>query len=174
MRLFARGLLVSAALWAGASFAAQTDKPTIAVLDFELQDDTQIQGGPTDAEANARRLKLAADTVRQALTESGAYKVVDLAPADELIRRIRATQRLDECNGCELDIARRVGADRVLVGWVQKVSNLIININAAVKDVATGRTLKVRSTDVRGNTDESWRRGAARLARDLADPAPRH
>ena len=32
---------------------------------------------------------------------------------------------------------RDLGADYVAVGWVQKVSNLILNINLAVRDVAT-------------------------------------
>jgi hypothetical protein len=39
------------------------------------------------------------------------------------------------------------------MGTVQKVSNLILNINVYMEDVQTG------SVDIRGNTDESWRHG---------------
>jgi len=42
---------------------------------------------------------------------------------------------------------------------VQKVSNLILNVNLVVEDVATGKTLRADSVDIRGNTDESWTRG---------------
>ena len=53
--------------------------------------------------------------------------------------------------------------------WVQKVSNLILNINLELRDAATGQTLDVGSVDIRGNTDESWRRGARRLAENLEE-----
>ena len=46
---------------------------------------------------------------------------------------------------------------------MQKVSNLILNINLQVRDVGTGRLVAAGSVDIRGNTDESWRRGVAYL-----------
>ena len=42
---------------------------------------------------------------------------------------------------------------------MQKVSNLILNINLYMKDVKSGELTYVRSVDIRGNTDESWRHG---------------
>jgi Protein of unknown function (DUF2380) len=58
------------------------------------------------------------------------------------------------------------------VCWVQKVSNLIININLRIEDVATGKAVFQRSVDIRGNTDLSWQRGVKALAERLAeDPA---
>ena len=53
--------------------------------------------------------------------------------------------------------------------WVQKVSNLILNLNLRVEDVASGRMLFQRSVDIRGNTDLSWRRGATALVGLLVD-----
>jgi len=52
-----------------------------------------------------------------------------------------------------------VGADWPAWGTVQKVSNLILNINVYMEDVATGNLEFVKSVDIRGNTDESWRHG---------------
>ncbi|NIR61375.1 MAG: DUF2380 domain-containing protein, partial [Gammaproteobacteria bacterium] len=43
------------------------------------------------------------------------------------------------CNGCERRLGRAADADLVLVGWVQKVSELILNINAVVREVESGR-----------------------------------
>jgi hypothetical protein len=45
------------------------------------------------------------------------------------------------------------------VAWVQKVSNLILNINISISDAKTGAVLAQGYADIRGNTDESWRRG---------------
>ena len=57
------------------------------------------------------------------------------------------------------DLARGLGADLAAVGWVQKVSNLILNLNLQVRDVATGQMVAAGTVDIRGNTDESWQRG---------------
>lgn len=58
--------------------------------------------------------------------------------------------------------------------WVQKVSNLILNINLEVRS-ENGVTRYRGSVDIRGNTDESWLRGVRRLAENLDEQrrAPR-
>jgi hypothetical protein len=178
LALFMRplGALFSApvfiALFFALSLCAAAQPPTIAVLDFEIEDDTVAQGGVSDVPAQKRRLDLVATITRQGLAEGGALDVVDNGPAEALIARTRALQALHTCNGCELDIALALGADLVLVGWVQKVSNLILNLNAGIKDVGTGRTLLVRSVDMRGNTDTSWARAARRLAQEIRETLP--
>lgn len=58
--------------------------------------------------------------------------------------------------------------------WVQKVSNLILNINLEVR--SESGVMRYRgSVDIRGNTDESWLRGVRRLAENLDEQrrAPR-
>ena len=81
---------------------------------------------------------------------------------------------MTSCNGCERQIGRKLDAARVGICWIQKVSNLILNINLRIEDVATGKIVFQRSVDMRGNTDISWQR-AARALVDLlaADTAPR-
>src|SRR5581483_9091838 len=113
---------------------------SIAVLDFEIEDDTAAQGAAVDVATQQRRLRMARDEIRAGLAERGAFVVVDDAPARAMIDRRRSGERLHECNGCELEIARALGAQVVLVGWVQKVSNLILNLNVGMKDVDTGKT----------------------------------
>ena len=58
-------------------------------------------------------------------------------------------------------------ATRTARCWVQKVSNLILNLNIEVRDSATGEALYTRSVDIRGNTDESWLRGVRRLVDNI-------
>jgi hypothetical protein len=58
---------------------------------------------------------------------------------------------------------------------VQKVSNLILNINLRIEDTASGQVVFQRSVDMRGNTDQMWRRGADALVGLLAaDPDTAH
>ena len=101
--------------------------------------------------------------------KSYLYYVVDLGPASELIKKYQSETQLHKCNGCELEIARSLHADRVLIGWVQKVSNLILNINIRIEDAATGAVLLTKSVDLRGNTDENWRRGVSYLVRSMVE-----
>jgi Protein of unknown function (DUF2380) len=59
----------------------------------------------------------------------------------------------------ERDLAEKTGAEWAAWGTVQKVSNLILNINLYMEDAQTGRIEFAHSVDIRGNTDESWLRG---------------
>ena len=68
-------------------------------------------------------------------------------------------------------MARELGADLAVTGFVQKVSNLILNINVIIRDARDGQALRGGSVDIRGNTDESWGRGISYLVRNrLFDP----
>src|SRR5262245_22225059 len=65
---------------------------------------------------------------------------------------------LQACGGCDTRLARRIGAEMAITGTVQKVSNLILNMNIYVRDASSGATIAAMSADMRGNTDESWSR----------------
>lgn len=146
--------------------AAAMPTHALLVLDFELIDE---QAGVTafpDAEARSR---MAGRHLRERLAAENLYRVLDPAPIAEAIRAEQARQSLLDCKGCEADLARRLGADRVMLTWVQRVSNLILNLNVEVRDVESGRTLLNKSVDLRGNTDLSWRRGIDFLVRDMVE-----
>lgn len=159
------GLLLSLAA-AFPAKAADNDLKSIAILDFELLDE---QRDLAPATVEYQRLIVARDQLAESFSKEGLYRVVDLEPAAELMKRLKSEQRLHECNGCEIDIAKVVKADRVLVGWVQKVSNLILNLNIQIEDTATGAVVFITSVDMRGNTDESWRRGVSYLVRRMVE-----
>jgi hypothetical protein len=139
---------------------------SIAILDFELVDD-QHELAPATSEY--QRLAVIRDQLQQAFTANRLYRVVDTSPAQALIAQSRSRTTLRDCNGCELDIAQALQAERVLLGWVQKVSNLILNINIRIEDAATGAILLNKSVDLRGNTDETWRRGVAALVASMVE-----
>jgi hypothetical protein len=55
---------------------------------------------------------------------------------------------------------------------VQKVSNLILNINLYMEDVQTGRIEFAHSVDIRGNTDETWLHGLNYMIRNYVLEQP--
>jgi Protein of unknown function (DUF2380) len=110
---------------------------------------------PTTPEEKARIARLTAQ-LKQALDKSGQYHVIDIA---SIKPEVDAVRDVHDCNGCEADLAKKAGAQVAVVAWVQKVSNLILNMNIRIVDAATGAPIKGGSVDIRGNDDLSWNRG---------------
>ncbi len=143
-----------------ASVPARAEPPKVAVFDLELVD-TSLQGevdGPRTDEQ--RRLMRTGDQL--ALAESGKFAVLDIAP---VIAAAHASN-LQSCGGCDVHYAQQLGADFAITGVVQKVSNLILNMNVYIRDAHTGHLVTSMSVDLRGNTDETWFRAASYLLRN--------
>jgi hypothetical protein len=141
---------------------ARADPPKAAVFDFEFVD-TSLQGEVDGPRADEQgRLMRAGDQVRRALAESGKFVVLDIAPVNAAAHG----SHLQACGGCDVWYAQQLGADLAVTGVVQKVSNLILNMNIYLRDAHTGRLVTSMSADIRGNTDESWSRGIAFLLRN--------
>lgn len=167
-RFLGLALAVSIALGAGPGVVNAAQAATrVAVFDFELLDtssEVDIRGPKPE---EMRRLDLITEEVRRRLQEAG-YDVLDLSPQQA---QITEATPFRNCNSCELPIAQALGAQIEVIGLVQKVSNLILNINFQLRDVATGEVLRAGSADIRNNTDESWLRGVSYLVRNrLLDP----
>jgi hypothetical protein len=81
---------------------------------------------------------------------------MDVAPVAE---KADLYANLAHCNGCDARLARELGAEVAITGEVQKTSNLILHISVYLRDAETGALAGGGSADIRGNTDESWRRG---------------
>src|SRR6266852_993700 len=144
------------------SSPAHADPLKAAVFDFELLD-TSLQGevdGPQVDEQ--RRLKDVTEQLRKALAGAGKFVVLDIAP----VHAAAHGSNLQACGGCDVKYAQQLGADLAITGVVQKVSNLILNMNVYMRDVHTGHLVTFMSADMRGNTDESWSRAASYLLRN--------
>jgi hypothetical protein len=141
-----------------------------AVFDFECIDSSaegEMNGVRDD---QTKRVERTEEQVRDFL--KGAHvELVDVAPAQDEVKDVKS---LRECLPCARDAAGKVGADLAVVGHIQKVSNLILNINVQIVDVKTGRLVRGGSADIRGNTDETWAHGAKYLMTRniLKDPLP--
>lgn len=165
MKILLCALLLCACV-AGSGTWAMEPSPT-AVFPFGFDDTSlqgQVQGSRTDERARLDALDL---ELRDMLAKSGCCNVVSLAAVADRAQ----SMDMRTCNGCDVDLARLAGAMISVTGWVQKVSNLILNINIVARNVTTGQVISAGSVDIRGNTDESWSRGLSYLLRNRLHPS---
>lgn len=166
-------LIACATITIAASPEANTRRPAfpskLVVLDVELSGD---RGSPELAPEHQARLKLATTKLREGLAHTGLYKLVDSTPAQSTIDELQSRYLyLHDCNGCDLDLGRQLGADQVLVAWVDRVSALILSLTYEIHDVATGQITARKSFDFRGDNDTSWTRAIDYMVRDLNESA---
>jgi hypothetical protein len=132
-----------------------------AVFPFDIHDaqqDGEIvpQYNPEDL----RRLKLIAEELKTLMQKDGKYAVVDLGPQ---VKEIEAAAPFQQCNGCEVPIAKEAGADIAVTGYVDKVSDALINLAIVARDTKTGELTKTMSASINGNTDDLWLHGVRYL-----------
>jgi hypothetical protein len=141
---------------------------SVALLNIQfLNDHEDLE--PTTA-AERARLALIASLFKAELEASGRYTFVSI-PADAAAK-ISAGPEVGACGGCEFGYGKALGADTAAWIVVQKVSDLILNINVYMADVAARKLAFVHSVDIRGNTDESWSHGITYLVKNYLLPAP--
>jgi len=156
-----RALAVTLLLLSGA-VAQAAEPPKLAVFDFEMID-TSLQGEVYGKRSDEQeRLKRTGDQLRRELGESGKFQILDVAPVNVAAHQ----NNLQACGGCDAKLAHQLGADLFISGTVQKVSNLILNVNVYLHDAETGRLITAASADMRGNTDESWSRATHYLVKE--------
>jgi hypothetical protein len=164
-------LLLAAAPALSADAHPAAEKPPLVVLDIELTGDP---GGPQFALEHAKRLRMESDRLRQDLALSGLYQVLDDTPARAFIAQLKAQQAyLHDCNGCDLEIGGRLGANQVLVTWVDRVSGLILSLTYEFHDVSSGEIVGRKSYDFRGDNDAAWNHAIDYMVRDLKETAAR-
>ena len=160
-------IILGSLCFAGTAKAATHAPVPTAIFPFAF-DDTSLQGqeqGPR--EDQQKRLAALDSQLTDAIVHSGCCSAANLSP----VAKQAQAMDMQNCNGCEVDLARKVGAEISVTGWVQKVSNLILNINVVARDVATGKVISAGSVDLRGNTDESWSRGLSYLLQNRLHPS---
>ena len=139
-----------------ARMAGAKAQQRLLVLDFEILD---TSGEPIDHRAeHARRLRLVRDFIAQELADGKIYTIADREIVRVELDAILARQFLRSCNGCEIDLARRAGADLVMLGNFNKVSTLVGSMEIKIKDANTGGIIYARTFDFRGDTDAAWLR----------------
>jgi hypothetical protein len=138
-----------------AAFAAQK----AVIFPFDLIDQQQqfeiglMPTGPKPEDQ--RRLKIITDELTRLIKEGGKYEIVDTAP---IAKDIDDKSPMYKCNGCEDDLAKKVGAEVAFIGTVRKASDVLFTVSVYVRDVANQKVIHQGSSEIYGNTDAMWLR----------------
>lgn len=163
--LLLSGFAVVAGL-SGPAGAGAEGRHRLAVLPFEIEDNSGEVGDPGRHRAMLEGLtRIVGETV----AASGLYDVVPQPSVAEAIAAENSGTYLRRCNGCELDIARSVGASHVMTAWIFKMSTLILTLHVVIKDAVTGDVVYSGVFDFRGDNEKAWRRAADYMVRALAN-----
>jgi hypothetical protein len=128
--------------------------------------DIEAAGDPLNPVLKSR-LKAESDLLRKLVTDKG-LTVVDTTPQ---AAKINQNLPLSECNGCDQDIAKALGADIEIATAVQPASSVIFNLSGSLKDVRTDRVLREGVVDIRGEGEDVWTHGVKFLLKErLLDP----
>ena len=165
-------LVIALAIVAAAAICARSDRAhaepaplqTLAVLPFEIEDPSG-EVGPADR--HDAMLSRTTTLVRDELAAAQLYDVVPGSLTDQAVAAVNSGIFLRRCNGCEIDIAKRLGARYVLIGWIYKVSTLVLTLHIDIKDVTTGKPVYARVFDFRGDNERAYAHAAKTLVRSL-------
>jgi hypothetical protein len=156
------------------AFPAEAASPApikLAMFDFELEDFTDRPLSAGETPSDTEQLKRVTDEVRQLLAQSGRYSLIDVGGADAAAVKAHT---LRDCNGCDANIALKLGAEQSFVGVVKRISRTEYTIRFQIRDATTGTVVATEDSGLRMGADYSWNRGAARLIKDrLLESQPR-
>jgi uncharacterized protein DUF2380 len=102
-----------------------------------------------------RRLGIITEELTKLIKEGGRYEVVDSTP---IVAEIEEKSPMHKCNGCEDDLAKKVGADVAFIGTVRKASDVLFTVSIYIRDVNKEQVVKQGSSEIYGNTDAMWLR----------------
>lgn len=142
--------------------AAQRER--LVVLPFEIVDNTPVPGG---SDRNEKMLDKLTNFIGQNINEEGIFDVVSQSEVNDVVSAAQLGTYIHTCNRCEYALAKQVGGDKVMIGWIYKMSILILTMHIEIKDVASEKTLISKAYDFRGDNEKAWLRAAKYMVRDL-------
>lgn len=165
--------MLTSLLCAGLLAAGAASAPIpLAIFDFELEDFSPTEPSAGTPSADAQHLANVTEKVRQLFAQSQRYKLIDVGGVDAPAAK---SHTLRDCDGCEANIALKLGAEQSLVGVVSRISRTEYVVKFHIRDARTGAIVANGDSGLRMGADYSWSRGAARLLKDqvLERPAQR-
>ena len=142
---------------------------SLVLLEPELEGDI---GDIARLDEWRRRLDLVEARIGDGLAAQDVYRIVDKAPARDLVERSRGQAEVHSCGPCVVTLAKRLDADRALSVWVFRMSNLVLGLHAVLRNGKTGEILYGRTLSFRGDNDRAWMRAVDYLVRDIAAIPP--
>lgn len=147
--------------------SASANRPPLqrmVVLNLQLTGDT---GGSRFQAEHKQRIEWASTKLRDEFKRHHTYTVIDDPSSRALIEKAGIGQNLHHCNGCELDVAKQLNADLILVPWIYRVSNLVLTLHVEIRDASTGRIVMKKALDFKGDNDTGWTRAIDYLMKTM-------
>ncbi|MCG7905733.1 MAG: DUF3280 domain-containing protein [Candidatus Thiodiazotropha taylori] len=155
-------LLLALSLLPLTSVAEQLEK--LVVLPFEIVDNTPMPGGQ---ERNQKMLDKLTRYIGDSIQQAGLYQVVSQNQVNSAVEDANLGTDIRNCNLCEYDLARQVEGEKVMTGWIYKMSILVLTMHIEIKNVTDERILISKAYDFRGDNEKAWLRAAQYMIRDL-------
>ena len=145
--------------------ASAAQKTVILPFDLVLQkkEEDFFIGAGKPSPAEQARLQAINDELRNILASDGEHDVIDTSP---IAKDIEAAAPFVDCNGCEIDLAKKLNGEVLYTGLVDKASETLLNMRIMEIDVATGQLKRAGNVVIQGNTDEAWLRGVRWLMKN--------
>ena len=163
-----RSLLIGIIFWACPNMSAWAvyEHPSIAILDFELNDLTlNLTPNPVNPAEVERTASLKGLLVR-ALEEKGNYKIVNIDLADQE-KAQAGTGYLFDHHDVAAELGQSFGADWIVVGRVHKASFLFVYFKAHLINTKTKRLVGDYSIEVKGQQHKITPKGVERLVEKI-------
>ncbi|MGQ0672142.1 MAG: DUF3280 domain-containing protein [Hyphomicrobium sp.] len=160
-----RSILASLVVLSWSLSASASQKAAVFPFEIDIQateEDFYI-GEKKASPAEEARLKMVHGEFLKQLTADGRYVAVDLSG---VATEIAAAQPFYNCIECDVDIAKKVGADLAFTVTYDKISETHLNMILTIRDVATGAQVRNLQVVVQGNTDDTWLHGARWLLKN--------
>lgn len=162
---FAAILIVSVSF---ASRAGELGLVKIAVFDFVLDDRSAGGGIIGPDQIDAENLKKSSEDARELLSSSKLYSVVDASGA---AADVASAGGIEHCNGCEAQLAQKLGADQSMAGIFTRVNRTEYTLQIVVRDAKTGALVSNAFTGLRMGANYAWPRGVKWLIENKILPA---
>lgn len=139
--------------------AGKSPPVKIAVFEFELDDVTPAAAYMQQSTSSASSLEQVSNAARAELTKSGRYTLVDTGKSDA---KSVLDKTLRNCDGCEAEIAQKLGADQSMIGVVKRATQTDYYIFVQIRDAHTGKVLDQQGANFAGS-EEGWPSGVRML-----------
>lgn len=133
----------------------------IAIFDFELEDATPASALLDKSTSSTASLDRATSAARRAFAQSGRYRVID---GSEAAAKPAQEKTLRNCEGCEAQIAQRLGAQQSLVGIIHRATQTDYYVQIQIRDACTGKLIDAQDANFAGSED-GWASGVRMLIR---------
>lgn len=165
MRAVTGGVVAFLTAWCASAGVAAAQKTVLLPFDLILQkkEEDFFMGPSKPSPAEQARLKIINDELARILSQDGVHELIDTVP---FAKEIEAAAPFVDCNGCEVDMAKKLNGEVLYTGLVDKASETLLNMRIMEIDVASGQLKRAGNVVIQGNTDDAWLRGVRWLMKN--------